>query len=106
MGRPELPREAQVAFWDGIRAGLGVEEAAVAAGVNRGQGWRWLRAAGGGKQAAPRAQAAGRVLRGGGGGGGAGGGAAGRAHPHRGARRRGGRGWRDQAEEGAAGSGA
>jgi IS30 family transposase len=62
-GRPELPREAQVAFWDGIRAGLGVEEAAVAAGVNRGQGWRWLRAAGGVKQAAPRAPSSGRFLR-------------------------------------------
>ena len=33
-GRPELPREAQVAFWDGIRAGLGAE-AAVAAGAGR-----------------------------------------------------------------------
>src|SRR5258708_24991496 len=59
VGRPELPREAQVAFWDGIRAGLGVEEAAVAAGVNRGQGWRWLRAAGGVEPAAPPAAAAG-----------------------------------------------
>jgi transposase, IS30 family len=63
MGRPELPREARVAFWDGVRAGLGVEEASVAAGVSRVQGWRWLRAAGGVKQAAPRAPSSGRFLR-------------------------------------------
>jgi transposase, IS30 family len=37
------------------------EEAAAAAGVSRRQGWRWLRAAGGVKQAAPRA-ASGRFL--------------------------------------------
>src|SRR5258708_15626658 len=66
MGRPELPREAQVAFWDGIRAGLGVEEAAVAAGGNRGQGGRGLRAAGGGEEAAPRAPSSGRGPAGGG----------------------------------------
>jgi transposase, IS30 family len=63
MGRPELPREAQVAFWDGVRAGLGVEDAAVAAGVNRRQGWKWLHAAGGVRQAAPRAPSSGRFLR-------------------------------------------
>jgi transposase, IS30 family len=63
MGRPELPRELAVAFWDGVRAGLGVEEAAAAAGVNRRQGWRWLREAGGVKQVAPRAPSSGRFLR-------------------------------------------
>ena len=47
MGRPALPREVQVAFWDGIRAGLGVEEAAAVAGVSRNGAWKWLRAAGG-----------------------------------------------------------
>jgi len=55
MGRPALPREVQVAFWDGIRAGLGVEEAAVAAGVSRNGAWKWLRAAGGVKGNGERA---------------------------------------------------
>ena len=64
MGRPELPREVRVAFWDGIRAGLGVEEAAGLAGVSRRLGWKWLRAAGGVKQAAPREPSSGRFLRG------------------------------------------
>ena len=37
LGRPVLPREVQVVFWDGVRvsAGLGVEEAAGAAGAGR-----------------------------------------------------------------------
>jgi IS30 family transposase len=52
-GRPGLPREVRVAFWDGVRAGLGVEAAAVAAGVSKNQGWRWLRDAGGVKQLGP-----------------------------------------------------
>jgi len=47
MGRPALPREVRVAFWDGVRSGLGVEEAAAAAGVSRNAVWRWMRAAGG-----------------------------------------------------------
>ena len=55
MGRPGLPREVQVAFWDGIRAGLGVEEAAAAAGVSRNGAWKWLRAAGGVKGNGERA---------------------------------------------------
>jgi len=38
-----LPREVQVAFWDGIREGLCVEEAAVRAGASGGAGWRWMR---------------------------------------------------------------
>ena len=63
IGRPPLPREVQVAFWDGIRAGLVTEEAAAAAGVSRRQGWKWLRAAGGVKQAAPGA-VSGRFLAG------------------------------------------
>jgi transposase, IS30 family len=46
-GRPALPRDVQVAFWDGVRAGLGAGEAAVAAGAGRDSGRRWLRAAGG-----------------------------------------------------------
>jgi transposase, IS30 family len=55
MGRPALPREVQVVFWDGIRAGLGVEEAAAAAGVSRNGAWKWLRAAGGVKGNGERA---------------------------------------------------
>jgi len=46
-GRPGLPREVRVRFWDGIRAGAGVEMAAVSAGVGRGVAWSWLRRAGG-----------------------------------------------------------
>jgi transposase, IS30 family len=55
VGRPRLPREVQVAFWDGIREGLAVEDAAVRAGASGGAGWRWMRAAGGVRQAAPAA---------------------------------------------------
>jgi len=62
VGRPRLPREVQVAFWDGIREGLCVEEAAVRAGASGGAGWRWVRAAGGVRQAAPAA-VSGRYLR-------------------------------------------
>jgi transposase, IS30 family len=61
MGRPPLPREVQAAFWDGIRAGLVVEEAARAAGVSGTHGWRWLRAAGGVRPAA--VAVSGRYLR-------------------------------------------
>jgi transposase, IS30 family len=50
-----------VAFWDGIRAGLGVEEAAAAAGVSRRGAWRWAREAGGVKGNGPAA-ASGRFL--------------------------------------------
>ena len=34
-------------FWDSIRVGLTVEDAAVAAGVSCTAGWRWFREAGG-----------------------------------------------------------
>jgi transposase, IS30 family len=60
-GRPALPREVRVAFWDGIRAGLGVEEAAAAAGVSRRGAWKWVREAGGVKGNGPAA-ASGRYL--------------------------------------------
>jgi transposase, IS30 family len=63
MGRPGPSREVQVAFWDGIRAGLGVDEAAAAAGLGRQSGSRLVRAAGGVKQVAPRAPSSGRFLR-------------------------------------------
>jgi IS30 family transposase len=53
-GRPGLPREARVRFWDGIRAGLGTRQAAAAAGVSVNVGVRWLGLAGGVKGNAPR----------------------------------------------------
>jgi transposase, IS30 family len=53
MGVPGLPREVRVAFWDGIRAGLGVEAAAASAGVGRAGAWAWMRQAGGVKGNGP-----------------------------------------------------
>ena len=35
LGRPALSREVRVAFWDGVRAGLGTEEAAAAGRARR-----------------------------------------------------------------------
>ena len=52
-GRPGLPREARVRFWDGIRAGLGTREAAAAAGVGPSVAWRWFGQAGGVKGNGP-----------------------------------------------------
>src|SRR5512146_1986564 len=46
-GRPALPRDVGVAFWDGVRAGLGVAGASAAAGVARATGQAWVREAGG-----------------------------------------------------------
>ena len=63
MGRPGLPREVRVAFWDGVRAGLGVEEAGAAAGAGRHAVWSWMRQAGGVKGNGPAA-VSGRFLRG------------------------------------------
>jgi transposase, IS30 family len=45
-GRPPVPREARLAFWEGVRAGLPLREAAAAAGVRR-SAELWFRAAGG-----------------------------------------------------------
>ena len=45
-GRVRAPREARVVFWEGVRSGLGWQDAAVAAGFPRG-GQVWFRAAGG-----------------------------------------------------------
>src|SRR6266704_464076 len=60
-GRLPVPREARLAFWDGIRAGLGVREAAVGAGVERtAEGW--FRAAGGVKGNGPPGPPGGRYL--------------------------------------------
>jgi transposase, IS30 family len=61
-GRPGLPREARVRFWDGIRAGLSAEQAAVAAGVGRSVASGWVREAGGVKGNGPGA-VSGRFLR-------------------------------------------
>ena len=46
VGRPPVPRVARVRFWDGIRSGLGLSEAAAAAGVSR-RSERWFAEAGG-----------------------------------------------------------
>ena len=55
MGRPVLPREVRVAFWDGVRAGLGIEAAASAAGVSDRVARAWVLAAGGVKGNGPGA---------------------------------------------------
>jgi IS30 family transposase len=54
IGRPGRPRGVKVAFWEGIRAGLGQDAAAGAAGVDRETARRWVRDAGGVKGNGPR----------------------------------------------------
>jgi hypothetical protein len=54
-GRPGLPREVRVRFWDGIRAGLGSRQAAVAAGISHPAAWRLMQLAGGVAANGPRA---------------------------------------------------
>jgi IS30 family transposase len=54
-GRPGLPREVRVRFWDGIRAGLGNREAAAAAGASKSVAALWFAAAGGVKGNGPAA---------------------------------------------------
>jgi transposase, IS30 family len=46
-GRPGVPRSVQAEFWGGVRAGLGVREAAAGAGVSVSQAGRWVQRAGG-----------------------------------------------------------
>ena len=46
-GRQGVPRSVQAGFWDGVRSGLGVREAALAAGVGRSKAEVWFRLAGG-----------------------------------------------------------
>ncbi len=41
-GRPRLPVEVEYRFWDGVRAGLTVEEAAAAVGVSHTKGVEWV----------------------------------------------------------------
>jgi transposase, IS30 family len=47
------PRVVRVRFWDGVRAGLGIDEAAAAAGVSGRHAREWVRAAGGVKGNGP-----------------------------------------------------
>jgi IS30 family transposase len=51
-GRLPLPRAVRVAFWDGVRAGLGVREAGAASGAGR-SAEEWFRQAGGVKGNGP-----------------------------------------------------
>jgi|SRR5215472_16119351 len=60
-GRPAAPRALHAQFWEGMRSGLGVEEAGRAAGVSHEMAYRWLRQAGGVKANGPR-PASGRYL--------------------------------------------
>jgi transposase, IS30 family len=46
-GRPGAPAEVRARFWHGIRSGLGIAEAAAAAGVSRSRAQEWFRDAGG-----------------------------------------------------------
>jgi transposase, IS30 family len=52
-GRPPLPRAVRVRFWEGVRSGLQVSEAAVAAGAGKSAGDAWFRRAGGVKGNGP-----------------------------------------------------
>jgi IS30 family transposase len=54
-GRPGLPREVRVRFWDGVRAGLGTGEAAAAAGAGKSVAVLWFGRAGGVKGNGPAA---------------------------------------------------
>ena len=60
-GRPAAPRAVQAQFWEGIRSGLGVQEAGAAAGVGPVKAFAWFKLAGGVKSNGPR-PAGGRYL--------------------------------------------
>jgi IS30 family transposase len=60
-GRPAAPRALQAQFWEGIRSGLGVQEAGAAAGVGPVKAFAWFKLAGGVKSNGPR-PAGGRYL--------------------------------------------
>src|SRR2546429_5755724 len=60
-GRPAAPRALGVQFWEGIRSGLGIQEAGRAAGVGQEIAFRWFKQAGGVKSNGPR-PACGRYL--------------------------------------------
>jgi transposase, IS30 family len=61
-GRPPAPRAARVRFWDGVRSGLSLREAAAAAGVDPRTAGAWFREAGGVKGNVPRPAGRGRFL--------------------------------------------
>jgi transposase, IS30 family len=46
-GRPQVPRAVRAGFWEGVRSGLSVQEAAQAAGVRLNSARAWFREAGG-----------------------------------------------------------
>lgn len=46
-GRVRFPRVVRLRFWEGVRSGLSVKEAAAAAGVSRNSGWTWMAERGG-----------------------------------------------------------
>jgi transposase, IS30 family len=60
-GRPAMPRAVQVQFWEGVRSGLGVQEAGLAAGAGPVKAFAWFKQAGGVKSNGPRADS-GRYL--------------------------------------------
>jgi IS30 family transposase len=60
-GRPAAPRALQAQFWEGVRLGLGVAEAGLAAGVGPVKAFAWFKLAGGVKSNGPR-PAGGRYL--------------------------------------------
>ena len=53
-GRPAAPRALEVLFWEGIRSGLGVQEAGAAAGAGPVKAFAWFKQAGGVKGNGPR----------------------------------------------------
>src|SRR5690242_13086077 len=53
-GRPAMPRAVQVQFWEGVRSGLGVQEAGLAAGAGPVKAFAWFKQAGGVKSNGPR----------------------------------------------------
>lgn len=61
-GRPTRPREVEREFWRQIRTGLGIEDAAAAAGVSKNLAGRWYRH-GGGMPTLSLAEPSGRYLR-------------------------------------------
>jgi IS30 family transposase len=64
-GRLPVPRELRLVFWEGVRAGLPVREAAAAAGAGAGAGRtaeEWFRRAGGVKGNGPGGPVSGRYL--------------------------------------------
>src|SRR5436190_23363130 len=53
-GRPAAPRAVRVQFWEGVRSGLGGQEAGLAAGVGPVKACAWFKQAGGVRSNGPR----------------------------------------------------